>query len=37
MVTCDQCFDTKVRVTFNGTIDCPNRKELGKIPGGDAQ
>lgn len=34
MVTCPQCIDTKKRVTFNGTIDCPKCDGLGKVPGG---
>lgn len=34
MVTCPQCIGTKVRVTFNGTINCPNCGGTGQIPAG---
>jgi uncharacterized Zn finger protein (UPF0148 family) len=32
VITCPQCIGTKVRVTFNGTIDCPNCGGAGHVP-----
>lgn len=34
MVTCPQCIGTKVRVTFNGTINCPRCSGTGHVPAG---